>query len=46
MGGAIRMIKLFGWEDKISKRIDGKRADELNLLRKQRLLILANVLVT
>ncbi|KAI0085657.1 multidrug resistance-associated ABC transporter [Irpex rosettiformis] len=44
IGGAIRMIKLFGWEDKINKQIDGKRSDELKLLRKQRLLILWNVL--
>jgi hypothetical protein len=40
------MIKLFGWEDKINKRIDNKRAEELRLLRKQRLLILLNVLAT
>ena len=38
------MIKLFGWEDKIEKRIGDKRLDELKLLRKQRLLVLWNVL--
>ena len=44
IGGAIRMIKLFGWEDKIEKRIGDRRLDELKLLRKQRLLVLWNVL--
>ena len=44
IGGVIRMIKLFGWEDKIEKRIGDRRLDELKLLRKQRLLVLWNVL--
>ncbi|KAI0803030.1 hypothetical protein BC629DRAFT_1591129 [Irpex lacteus] len=44
IGGAIRMIKLFGWEDKINKRIDDKRSEELKFLRKSRLLVLLNVL--
>ena len=38
------MIKLFGWEDRMEKRIGDKRLDELKLLRKQRLLVLWNVL--
>ena len=40
----LRMIKLFGWEDRMEKRIGDKRLDELKLLRKQRLLVLWNVL--
>ncbi|KAF8876218.1 hypothetical protein CPB84DRAFT_1853036 [Gymnopilus junonius] len=28
----LRMIKLFGWEEKIAKRIEGRREDELNVL--------------
>lgn len=43
MSGAIRMVKMFGWEDRMSNRIDQKREEELNLLRKNKLI---NVLTT
>jgi hypothetical protein len=33
MGSAIRMIKLFGWEARVSERIDKKRQEELRALR-------------
>lgn len=36
----LRMIKLFGWESKINKRISDKRADELRLIRRGQLLAL------
>lgn len=42
MGSAIRMVKLFGWENRISKQIDSKRQDELRSLRKFRVLSLFN----
>lgn len=35
--GALRMIKMFGWEDRIKERIAVKREDELNLIWKRRL---------
>lgn len=34
MSGAIRMVKMFGWESRMSARIDEKRKEELQLLRK------------
>ncbi|GJJ15111.1 hypothetical protein Clacol_009386 [Clathrus columnatus] len=37
-----RMIKLFGWEDKISKQIEEKREAELALLRKRQMLNVFN----
>lgn len=42
MSGAIRMIKMFGWEDKIGDRIDQKRKEELDLWRKYQLFNLIN----
>lgn len=36
--GALRVIKMFGWEDKIKARISAKREDELVLTWKRRLL--------
>ncbi|KAJ3557433.1 hypothetical protein NM688_g1472 [Phlebia brevispora] len=36
--GVIRMIKLFGWETKMSERIDLKRQEELKAVRKFRIL--------
>jgi len=35
--GALRMIKMFGWEDRIKERIAVKREDELDLIWKRRL---------
>lgn len=32
--GVIRMIKLFGWEDKVSKKVEEKREEELAWLWK------------
>ena len=32
------MVKLFGWESKMSERIDAKRQDELVVIRKFKLL--------
>lgn len=37
------MVKMFGWEARMSERIDAKREDELKLLRKYQLI---NVSVT
>jgi len=34
----IRMTKLFGWENKVNEQIYNKRAAELKLLKKRRLL--------
>ncbi|KIP03522.1 hypothetical protein PHLGIDRAFT_534840 [Phlebiopsis gigantea 11061_1 CR5-6] len=42
MGSAIRMIKLFGWEEKISARVDEKRQKELVVLRRFKILSLLN----
>ena len=42
MGSAIRMVKLFGWERRISERIDKKRQEELHALRNFRILTLFN----
>ena len=42
MGSVIRMVKLFGWEERIGARIDKKRQDELSILRKFRFLSLVN----
>ena len=38
----IRMIKLFGWEGRMSSQIDGKRSEELDYIRKLRFMELAN----
>ncbi|KAJ3557434.1 hypothetical protein NM688_g1473 [Phlebia brevispora] len=38
VGGVIRMIKLFGWETRMSARIDGARKEELVAIRKFKLL--------
>lgn len=43
--GALRIIKMFGWEDRIKKRIAGKREDELALTWKRRLMDLLNLFV-
>ncbi|KAF7792449.1 hypothetical protein EIP86_003486 [Pleurotus ostreatoroseus] len=40
LGGAIRMIKLFGWDAKSSAKIDEKRQEELKAIRKFKLLSL------
>lgn len=36
--GALRIIKMFGWEDKIKARISAKREIELELTWKRRVL--------
>lgn len=41
----IRMIKLFGWETKMSAVLDEKRTEELKYIRKSRLAELANMTV-
>lgn len=38
----IRMIKLFGWESRLSKQLSAKREDELTWIRTSRLLEVAN----
>ena len=38
----IRMIKLFGWEPKMSEQLDKKREEELVSVRRQKLLSLFN----
>ncbi|KAF7792455.1 hypothetical protein EIP86_003492 [Pleurotus ostreatoroseus] len=40
LGSAMRMVKLFGWEAKMSERIDNKRQEELKIIRKFRILTL------
>ncbi|KAJ7704723.1 hypothetical protein B0H14DRAFT_3903574 [Mycena olivaceomarginata] len=39
---ALRMVKLFGWEEKMKARIEDKRDGELRWIRKRRILDLAN----
>jgi len=41
----IRMIKLFGWERKMEKRIEERRQEELKMLWKLKLLELCNVVL-
>lgn len=36
----MRMVKLFGWESKMSESIDRKRQEELKVIRKFRILSL------
>ncbi|KAK8861564.1 hypothetical protein IAR55_002386 [Kwoniella newhampshirensis] len=43
--GALRIIKMFGWENRIKQRVAAKREDELDLLWKRRLLELATNLL-
>ena len=38
----LRMIKLFGWESKISERLSGKREDELHWIKKIRIWTVIN----
>ncbi|EKM58631.1 uncharacterized protein PHACADRAFT_90147 [Phanerochaete carnosa HHB-10118-sp] len=42
IGSAIRTVKLFGWERRISDRIDKKRKEELHALKNFRILSLVN----
>ncbi|KAJ6556823.1 hypothetical protein DFH09DRAFT_1248351 [Mycena vulgaris] len=42
---ALRMVKLFGWDDKMKKTIEGKRDAELTWIRKRRFIDLASSLV-
>lgn len=37
-----RMIKLFGWEDRVAKQIEEKREAELVVLKKRQLLSIVN----
>lgn len=39
----IRMIKLFGWESRVSDEINEKRDDELRVLKKRQLMELLNI---
>jgi len=38
----IRMIKLFGWENKMNSRIADKREEELKFLKKRQILDVCN----
>ena len=38
----IRMIKLFGWEPKVAAQLSEKREEELELVKKNKLLDLVN----
>ena len=38
----IRMVKLFGWEPRVSEKLGQKRDDELKFIRKNRILVLIN----
>ena len=42
--GVIRMIKLFGWEPRITEQLDKKREEELKALRKSKLLSMSIML--
>ncbi|KAH9886263.1 P-loop containing nucleoside triphosphate hydrolase protein [Cubamyces lactineus] len=44
MMGVIRMIKLFGWEPRITEQLDKKREEELKALRKSKLLSMSIML--
>ena len=46
MGGAIRMVKLFGWEERMSRNIDDKRRAELNAIWKLKMFNLFNRILT
>ena len=41
--GVLRMIKLFGWEARVSEKIAEKRAAEVKLVLKREILDLSNV---
>lgn len=41
----IRMIKLFGWESKMSALLDEKRTEELKYVQRSRFVELANMTV-
>ncbi|WVF65767.1 hypothetical protein IAT40_000501 [Kwoniella sp. CBS 6097] len=43
--GALRMIKMFGWEDRVKERIATKREDELHLIWQRRLMSLAVIIL-
>lgn len=38
----IRMIKMFGWEDKVEKQVNAKRQEELAFVVRKRLYNLIN----
>ena len=40
--GVLRMIKLFGWEARVSRDIAEKREDELRLIWKRKILNMLN----
>ena len=46
MMSVIRMIKMFGWENKIAERLEIRRTEELHWLRYSELVYLGNNLVT
>ena len=46
MTGALKMIKMFGWEGKIAERLSAKRAEELRWLRFSEMIDLGNDGVT
>ena len=41
----IRMIKLFGWERRVTDQVEERREAELNILRKTKFLELTNNLI-
>ncbi|WVQ74585.1 hypothetical protein IAR50_004186 [Cryptococcus sp. DSM 104548] len=43
--GALRIIKMFGWEDRIKERVAAKREDELTLIWQRRLMNLFTTLL-
>ncbi|TYJ59220.1 hypothetical protein B9479_000209 [Cryptococcus floricola] len=43
--GALRIIKMFGWEDRIKERVAAKREDELTLIWQRRLMTLFTTLL-
>ena len=46
MTGALKMIKMFGWEGKMAERLEAKREEELGWLWKSNLIELGNDSVT
>ncbi|KZV59749.1 P-loop containing nucleoside triphosphate hydrolase protein [Peniophora sp. CONT] len=46
MMGVLRMIKMFGWEGKVAERLDGRRNEELRLIRLTELISLGTDSVT
>jgi hypothetical protein len=43
--GVIRMVKLFGWEQKMTQRLSEKREEELIWIKRRQLLQISNAVI-